>query len=62
MATYSTILAWEIPWIEEHGRLQTMGCKELDTTEGLSTGLGKGVEWEEEKAFDVRTEVLGTQL
>ena len=25
MATHSSILAWEIPWTEEHGRLQTMG-------------------------------------
>ena len=25
MATYSSILAWEIPWTEDHGRLQFMG-------------------------------------
>ena len=25
MATYSSILAWRIPWTEEHGRLQSMG-------------------------------------
>ena len=25
MATHSSILAWEIPWTEEHGRLQTTG-------------------------------------
>ena len=25
MATHSSILAWEIPWIEEPGRLQYMG-------------------------------------
>ena len=25
MATYSSILAWRIPWIEEPGRLQSMG-------------------------------------
>ena len=24
MATYSSILAWEIPWLEEPGRLQSM--------------------------------------
>ena len=24
MATHSSILSWEIPWIEEPGRLQTM--------------------------------------
>ena len=25
MATHSSILAWKIPWMEEHGRLQSMG-------------------------------------
>ena len=33
MATHSSIIAWEIPWTEEPGRLQSMGCKELDTTD-----------------------------
>ena len=33
MATHSSILVWEIPWIEEAGGLQSMGLKELDTTE-----------------------------
>ena len=34
MATYSSILAWEIPWTEEPGRLHTVYgvAKELDTT------------------------------
>ena len=36
MATHSNIFAWEIPWTEEPGRLQSMGCKELDTTEQLT--------------------------
>ena len=27
MATHSGILVWEIPWTEEHGRLQSMDCK-----------------------------------
>ena len=36
MATHFSILAWKIPWIEEPGGLQSMGCKELDTTEKLS--------------------------
>ena len=36
MATHSSTLAWKIPWIEEPGRLQSMGSlKELDTTERL---------------------------
>ena len=32
MATYASILAWESSWTEESGGLQSMGCKELDTT------------------------------
>ena len=27
MATHSNILAWEIPWTEEPGRLQSMGLQ-----------------------------------
>ena len=29
MATHSSILAWEIPWIEEPGRLESMGLQRL---------------------------------
>ena len=32
MATHSSILAWEIPWTEEPGGLQSMGPKESETT------------------------------
>ena len=28
-ATYSSILAWRIPWAEELGRLQSMGLQRL---------------------------------
>ena len=35
MATHSSTLAWRIPWREEPGRLQSMGRKDLDTTERL---------------------------
>ena len=31
MATHSSILAWEIPWTEEAGGLQSMGSQESDT-------------------------------
>ena len=47
MATHSSILAWEIPWTEEPGRLQSMGHKELDKTERLSIRTGQ--------AYQVRT-------
>ena len=32
MANHSSILAWEIPWMEEPGGLQSLGLKESDTT------------------------------
>ena len=32
MATPSSILAWEIPWIEGLGGLESLGLQELDTT------------------------------
>ena len=34
MATHFCILAWRIPWIEEHSRLQ-FGAAESDMTEQL---------------------------
>ena len=36
MATHSSILAWRIPRTEEPARLQSMGSKEMDTTERLT--------------------------
>ena len=29
MATYSSTVAWEIPWMEEPGRLQSMGLQRI---------------------------------
>ena len=29
MATYSSILTWKIPWMEEPGRLQSMGLQRV---------------------------------
>ena len=49
MAPHSSTLAWKIPWTEEPGRLQSMGCYESDTSERLHfhfslscTGEGNG--------------------
>ena len=36
MATHFSILAWEIPWTEEPGGLQSMGSQESDMTEQLN--------------------------
>ena len=37
MATYSSILDWEIPWTEEPGGLQSIGSQRVDQTWPLST-------------------------
>ena len=29
MATYFSIVAWRIPWAEEHGRLQSIGSQRV---------------------------------
>ena len=49
MAPHSSTVAWEISWMEEPGRLQSMGLEESDTTERLHfhfslscTGEGNG--------------------
>ena len=39
MATHSSILAWEIPWTEEPGGLQSMGPQRVGQTEGLTFSL-----------------------
>ena len=36
MATHSSILAWEIPWTEEPGGLQSMGSQRVGHDERLS--------------------------
>ena len=39
MATHSSILAWEIPWTEKPGGLQSMGLQRVNTTEQLTLSL-----------------------
>ena len=45
MVTHSNILAWEIPWAKEPGRLQSMGSQkvphDLDTEHALTERGGK---------------------
>ena len=36
MATYSSILAWRIPWREKPGGLQSIGLQRVNTTEQLT--------------------------
>ena len=37
MATHSSILAWEIPWTEEPGKLQSVGLQKSQTQISNST-------------------------
>ena len=37
MATHSSILAWEIPWREEPGGIQSKGLQKLDITWRLNS-------------------------
>ena len=46
-ANHSSILAWKIPWMEESGGLQFMGCKNFDMTELLTKKKKKKEEEEE---------------
>ena len=39
MTTHSSILAWEISWTEEHGRLQSMGSQRVRHEERLTLSL-----------------------
>ena len=41
MATHSSVLAWEIPWTEEPGGLQSMGPQSQAQQKPLSMGKGK---------------------
>ena len=45
MATHSSVLAWEIPWTEEPGRLQSMGSQRVrhDLAINSSRRNGSGV-------------------
>ena len=41
IATHSSILAWNIPWTEEHAGLLFMGSQELDMTKRVHrSGVG----------------------
>ena len=36
IATHSSILAWRVPWTEEHGRLQSVRLQKINMTEQLT--------------------------
>ena len=43
MDTHSSIPAWRIPWTEEPGGLQSMGCKESNMIEWLTLTFQVGI-------------------
>ena len=43
MATHSSIFAWEIPWTEEPGGLQSMGLQNSQTQLGNCNTADKGL-------------------
>ena len=62
MATHSNVLVWRIPWTEEPGRLQFIGCKELDMTEQLSHTLGNFLVAQRVKNLPAIQETWGRSL
>ena len=61
MATHSRILAWEIPWIEESGGLQSMGSQYVsDTTKRWNSN--KDYLKQHQKDVNVGTGVTSTKL
>ena len=42
MATHSSTLAWKIPWMEEPGRLQSMGSQRVEQTEATQQQQQQG--------------------
>ena len=55
MATHSSTLAWEIPWTEEPGRLQSMGLRrvgqDLETSLSLFTFMHCRRNWQPTPVF-----------
>ena len=43
MATHSSILAWEIPWTEETGGLQSMGLQRVGHNLATNTTLPRRI-------------------
>ena len=45
MTTHSSTLAWKMPWMEEHGRLQSMGLQRVVHMKQLHF-LGTSCSWQ----------------
>ena len=63
MATQSSTLAWEIPWTEKPGRIQSMGCKESDMTEQLQFQFAPWKKsYDQHSIFKIRDITLPTKV
>ena len=51
MATYSSILAWRVPWTEEPGGLHSLGSQSQTQMKQLSKQASKSLEILESKSY-----------
>ena len=59
MATHSNIPAWEIPWTEDPGGLQSMGCKRVGRDLATKTiPVLESFKYRFERAFSVKKVVI----
>ena len=61
MAIHSITLAWKIPWMEESGRLQSMGSQRIGHTEQLYFVTGtpaENLEAQKEKIFLTNVKII----
>ena len=60
MATHSSILAWKSPWMEEPGRLQSMGLHRVRHSWATSLSLSDaGKDWGQKEKRALEDEVVG---
>ena len=45
MSTHSSTLAWKIPWMEESGRLQSMGLRRVGHDSATSLSFFTFIHW-----------------
>ena len=57
MATHSSTLAWKIPWMEEPGRLQSIGLQRVGRDWAVSL-----VQWGRERSLKMREKSLSVNL
>ena len=62
MAPHSSTFAWKMPWMEEPGRLQSMGREESDTTERLHFPFSHNALHALEKEMATHSSVLAWRI